>query len=168
MAETSDPDRPADLGRLPRDLGVGIAILAFCAVAYVITLGFDEAPAALAQNVQPATFPRMVIGVITAMTLLMMALGLGQPSRRKALPALMVPVTGAMMLGFVLAFDTLGAFEAMVLFALVMPVLWGARNPVALIGFALLFPFAVYLVFVGALGLFFEPGVVFDVRKGLF
>lgn len=168
MARLHDIDRPADAGRLPRDLGVGLAILAFCAVVYVITLGFKEAPEALAQNVQPATFPQGVIGVIVALTLLMIALGLSQPSKRKALPDLMVPVTAAMMVGFVIAFDTLGAFEAMILFSLVMPILWGARNPVALILFALLFPFAVFLVFVETLGLYFAPGLIFDTRTGLF
>ena len=49
--------RPAAF-RLPRDFIVGACVLAFCAVAYAVTLTFKEAPAALAQNVQPATFPR--------------------------------------------------------------------------------------------------------------
>ncbi|MEM6972678.1 MAG: tripartite tricarboxylate transporter TctB family protein [Pseudomonadota bacterium] len=168
MALSEQTDRPADAGRMPRDLGIGIGILAFCAAVYALSFEIREAPPALAQNVQPATFPRMVLGVIVSMTLIMMALGLSHPSKRKPWPHQMVFITGAMMVGFVIAFDTLGAFEAMVLFALIMPMLWGARAPLKLIAFALLFPLAVYLVFVETLGLYFPPGVVAQTFGPLF
>ena len=154
---------PAETERadaIPRDVRVGAAILLFCALAYWITLGFKEAPAALAQNVQPATFPRLVLGVIAVLTLAMMALGMRGAGDAKPMPPLPVWLTGATMIGFVLAFQAFGILAAMALFAFVGPLLWGARNLLAVAGFAVLFPAAVYVVFVRGLGVWFEPGIV--------
>ena len=156
-------DRPVETGRsatIPRDVLVGVGILAFCALAYWVTLGFKEAPAALAQNVQPATFPRLVIGVIVGLTVVMMAIGARVRGGWKTAPPLPVYVTAALMIGFVLAFESLGILAAMALFAFAGPLFWGARNIPAVIAFAILFPAAVYLVFAVGLGVYFPPGVV--------
>lgn len=160
MAETELSNRPAEAGRLPKDLIVGLALLGFCAVVYWITLGFREAPPALAQNVQPATFPRWVIGVIAAMALLLIALGFRAREKTRALPPPPVFITGAMMIGFVIAFDTLGILAAMGLFAFLMPILWGERRYHYCALFAIAFPAAVYLVFAVGLGVYFAPGIV--------
>ena len=160
--ETAD-GRPVASGRsesVPRDMLVGAAILAFCAVAYWITLGFKEAPAALAQNVQPATFPQLVIGVIVALTIGMMALGLRSAGGWREMPPPPVYATAAMMIGFVIAFDTLGILAAMALFCFAGPLVWGARNLAAVAVFAVAFPALVYLVFAVGLGVYFAPGIV--------
>ncbi len=153
-------ERPADAGRFARDFLVGLALLAFCAVAYWVTLDFKEAPAALAQNVQPATFPRMVIGVISALAVLMITLGASRYEPRRRAPRPIMLITAALMVGFVIAFDTLGLTFAIGLFCLVMPRLWGARWSVKLVVFAIAFPTAVYLVFAVGLGVYFPPGVI--------
>ena len=160
MTDTSATGRPAEAGGLPRDVLVGVVILTFCAAVYWITLGFKEAPAALAQNVQPATFPRLVIGVIVVLTLVMMALGFRKRGGRRAMPPLPVYLTGAMMIGFVVIFDTLGILAAMASFAFVGPLVWGERNILAVAAFAVAFPAMVWLVFAEGLGVYFEPGVV--------
>lgn len=146
--------------RLPRDLVVALALLAFCAVAYAVTLGFAKAPAAVAQNVQPATFPRLVIGVIAVLSATLAVLSFRIDSMRKRPVRPMVWVTAAMMIAFVIAFDTLGFVAAMVLFGGAMPVLWGERRWTRVLPFALLFPAAVYLVFVVGLGVHFDPGLL--------
>lgn len=152
--------RAAQAARLPRDLVVALAVLAFCATAYAVTLGFKEAPSAVAQNVQPATFPRLVIGVIAALSALLAALSFRSDSARKRPVKPMVAVTAAMMVAFVIAFDTLGFIAAMVLFSLAMPMLWGERRWSLLLPFAVLFPAAIYLVFVIGLGVHFDPGLL--------
>ena len=76
----ADGDRSA---RLPSDLVVGACILLFCAAAYAVTLTFARAPAVVAQNVQPATFPRLVLGVIAVLTVAMMVFARGRPERRR-------------------------------------------------------------------------------------
>lgn len=146
--------------RIPRDLLVAIAVLAFCGVAYAITLGFAKAPAAVAQNVQPATFPRLVITVIAVLAAVLAVLSLRVDSRRKRPINPMVPATAAAMVAFVIAFDTLGFLAAMALFAAAMPVLWGERRWKLVLPFAVLFPGAIYVVFVVGLGVHFDPGLL--------
>ena len=144
-------------GRLPPDLIVGGCILLFCAAAYGVTLTFAKAPAVVAQNVQPATFPRLVLGVVAVLTVLMMALARRQPQRRRRRVPAMTWLSAAAMVGFVLAFQWLGIGPAMVLLCLGLPVLWGERRWHLVIPFGLGFPLAVYLLFVEVLEVHFEP-----------
>lgn len=144
-------------GRLPSDLAVGACILLFCAVAYGVTLTFDRAPAVVAQNVQPATFPRLVLGVIAVLTLVMMSLARGQPDKRRRRVPAMTWLSAVVMIGFVLAFQWLGIVPAMVLLCLGLPVLWGERRWHFVLPFGLGFPLAVYLLFVEVLEVHFEP-----------
>lgn len=160
MSMHTGEGRAAQAARLPRDLVVALAVLAFCAAAYAVTLGFKEAPAAVAQNVQPATFPRLVIGVVAVLSALLAVMSLRTDSARKRTPKPMVAVTAAMMIAFVIAFDTLGFIAAMVLFSLLMPMLWGERRWGRLVLHAVLFPAAIYLVFVVGLGVHFDPGLL--------
>lgn len=150
----------ASAARIPRDLVVALGVLAFCAVAYGVTLGFDEAPAAVAQNVQPATFPRLVIAVIAALSAMLAVMSFRADSARKRPIKPMVATTAAMMVAFVIVFDILGFVAAMVLFAAAMPVLWGERRWRRVVPFAVLFPVAVYVVFVVGLGVHFDPGLL--------
>ncbi|MEQ8815425.1 MAG: tripartite tricarboxylate transporter TctB family protein [Thalassobaculum sp.] len=150
----------APAARFPRDLLVACAILAFCAVAYGITLGFAKAPAAVAQNVQPATFPRLVIAVIAVLSGVLALMSFRADSARKRPVRPMVVATAVMMVAFVIAFDILGFIAAMVLFAAAMPLLWGERRWRLVLPFAVLFPAAIYLVFVVGLGVHFDPGLL--------
>lgn len=144
-------------GRLPSDLIVGACILLFCAVAYGVTLTFDRAPAVVAQNVQPATFPRLVLGVIATLTLVMIALARRQPDKRRRRVPAMTWLSALVMIGFVLAFQWLGIVPAMVLLCLGLPVLWGERRWHFILLLGLGFPLAVYLLFVEVLEVHFEP-----------
>lgn len=160
MASSSQTERPASAGRLSRDLLLGGVILLFCAIAYYVTLGFENAPAALAQNVQPATFPRMVIFVIVVLTVLMMVLGIRHKEKKRYLPKPAMLITGTLMVLFVVAFQTIGLLGAMFIFSIVTPLLWRARPSVTLVLYALLFPASVYVIFVLGLGVYLPPGLV--------
>ena len=160
MSDPSTTGRPHETGRLPRDFAVGLAILTFCAAVYWISLGIGEAPAALAQNVQPATFPQMVLSVIMSLTVLMMALGLREKEKRRGFPKPVMLVTAGLMIAFVIAFEALGPLAAMFLFCLVAPLIWGAKPSVWLVGFAVLFPTFIHLLFDVALQVYFPPGVI--------
>lgn len=161
---SEEPRDRADTGerpivaRLPRDFIVGACVLAFCAVAYAVTLTFKEAPAALAQNVQPATFPRLVISVIAVFSVMLMALSFRLPAKVMKPVPLMVPVSAAVMIGFVAAFGLLGFLPAMILLCLGLPVIWGERRWALVVPFAILFPAAIYGLFAVVLGVHFEPG----------
>jgi hypothetical protein len=160
MASDAETGRPVQTGRLPRDMAVGLALLAFCGLAFWISLSIEKAPAALAQNVQPATFPRMVLAVIALLTVLMMALGLRREEAARKAPKPVMLLTGALMFAFVLAFSALGPLAAMFGFFLIMPVAWGERPSLKLLIYALAVPLAVHLLFVVALDVYFPPGVI--------
>jgi putative tricarboxylic transport membrane protein len=144
-------------GHLPSDLAVGGCILLFCAAAYGLTFTFGKAPAVVAQNVQPATFPRLMLGVIAVLTLIMMVLTPRRSARRRSPVPPMTWISGAVMVGFVLAFQWLGIMPAMVLLCLGLPVLWGERRWHLVLPFGLGFPLAVYFLFAEALEVYFEP-----------
>ena len=150
----------APAARIPRDCVVAVAILVFCAATYAVTLGFAEAPAAVAQNVQPATFPRLVLAVIAAFSAVLAATSFRRDSRPARPVKPMVLVTGAMMVAFVIVFDSLGFIASMVLYSLTMPMLWGERRWRRLVPFAVLFPAAIYAVFVLGLGVHFDAGLL--------
>lgn len=160
MTERTE-DEPQAVGRrstgLPSDVIVGGAILLFCAMAYAVTLSFDKAPAVVAQNVQPATFPRLVVGVIAVLTINMMVPAPGRPARQRSpLPA-MTWLSAGIMVGFVIAFQWLGILPAMTLLCLGLPVLWDERRWHVVLPFGLGFPLAVYFLFVEILEVHFEP-----------
>ena len=160
MSDKTTVDRAAHAARLPRDFIIGLCIVVFCAITYWITLGFAEAPAAVAQNVQPATFPRLVASVIAVLAVALMAISFRKDSRPGKPVPLMVLMTGAMMLAFVLAFANLGFIIAMVFFCFCMPILWGERRWHAIIPYAILFPGAVYALFALVLDVHFDAGIL--------
>ncbi|WP_420405450.1 tripartite tricarboxylate transporter TctB family protein [Nisaea sp.] len=159
MTSENETGRAATAARLPRDFVVGAGVLAFCAIAYFVTLDFKEAPAAVAQNVQPATFPRLVISVLTVLALALMAISFRADSKPARSIPLMVPMTGAMMLGFVLLFQSAGIIIAMAAFCLAMPLLWGERRWHIILPFAVLFPAAIYSLFAIGLDVHFDAGL---------
>lgn len=143
--------------RFPPDLIVAAGVIAFCALAYTITLTFKEAPAAVAQNVQPATFPRLVIAVMAVLAAVVGLQAYRRPGRRPAAMPAMVPVSATVMIAFVATFQLLGIVPAMVLLCAGLPVLWGERRWRLILPFALLLPAAVMLLFGTVLGVYFEP-----------
>ena len=160
MASKPSVDRAASAARFPRDMVIGFCIVVLCAIAYWITLSFADAPAAVAQNVQPATFPRLVISVIAVLALdIMVNTFRKDSSQGKSVPA-MVAMTGAMMLAYVVAFEAIGFIFAMVLFSFFMHVIWGERRWHAVIPFAVLFPGAIYALFAFGLGVHFDAGIL--------
>jgi len=160
MSERPEAEGEADggrSGRLSSDLIVGVCILLFCAAAYGVTLTFARAPAVVAQNVQPATFPRLVLVVIAVLTVGMMLLARGRAERRRGRIPAMTWLSAAIGVGFVLAFQWLGIVPAMILLCLGLPVLWGERRWHLVIPFGIGFPLAVYLLFAETLEVHFEP-----------
>jgi len=161
MSETPETDgRAADgmsVARIPRDAIVGAAILAFCLAVWLVTLGFKEAPAAIAQNVQPATFPRMVLLVMAVLTATIMALSFRRQDKPKKTLKPMLWPSAAIMPGFVLAFEFLGILPAMILLCVFLPLLWGERRLLLIVPYSIVFPAAIYLLFAVVLKVHFEP-----------
>ena len=152
--------RAADKGfaaRIPRDAVVGAAILAFCLATYLVTLTFKEAPAVIAQNVQPATFPRMVLLVMAVLAGIIMFLSFRAPDQQLKKFKPMLWPSAAIMPGFVLAFQFLGILPAMILLCFFLPLLWGERRLKLIVPYSIVFPAAIYLLFAVVLKVHFEP-----------
>jgi putative tricarboxylic transport membrane protein len=100
---------------------------------------------------------RLVIGVIAVLSVVMMLGGRHRPATRKSTVPAMVPLSAAVVIGFVLAFQWLGIVPAMVGLCLGLPLLWGERRWQLILPFGLGFPAAVYFLFVEVLEVHFEP-----------
>lgn len=153
-AETSSPPR------LPRDAVVGGVVLAFCAAAFAVTLTFDQAPAALAQNVQPARFPQLVLGVMAVLAAIVVVRAFARPETPLKPIKRMVLISAAILVGFVVAIGAIGFFEAAALLCLALPPVWGERRWRLIVPYALVLPAALWVLFVQVLDVFFEPGLI--------
>jgi putative tricarboxylic transport membrane protein len=162
MSDTPETDaRAAEEGstarRIPRDAIAGAAVLAFCMATYLVTLTFKEAPAVIAQNVQPATFPRMVLVVMAALALVIVFLSFRTSDKaRKPLKSMIWP-SAAIMPAFIVAFDQIGILPAMMLLCFFLPLLWGERRFRFIVPYCIVFPTVIYLLFAMVLRVHFEP-----------
>lgn len=143
--------------RFPRDALFGVGILAFCVATWLVTLTFKEAPAVIAQNVQPATFPRLVVAVIAVLAVVIIAKSFRTAGKRPKPVPPMVFISAAVMPGFVIAFYYLGILPAMILLCFALPLIWGERRLHFVVPYAIVFPVLVYLLFAVVLGVHFEP-----------
>lgn len=148
------------------DLWVAIVVWAICGVLYARTYWFDSVPSSLAQNVQPTTFPRLVLITIALITLILpfehfrkLRSGIDLDEERSEKLSPVVPITAAILVGLVAVMPILGALPALILVAIVLPILWGERRWKVLVPYILLFPLAVLFLFAEVLQVTFPRGL---------
>jgi putative tricarboxylic transport membrane protein len=137
--------------RLHSDQRAAIAIIVIAAIVIAITYSFDEVPAAIRQGMGPEVFPRLVAGVIIALSVWLILSAIGkeqQPLERidRAVPIVMV---GAVVFMAVLWIAGLPVAMAVALLALGW--LWGERRWLAMAANAVLLPGVIWLAFVKGL-----------------
>ena len=102
------------------------AVIAVAAALFALTFGFEKLPAGLAGGFGAEAFPRLVLGVIVALAVLLFSAGpASEPQAR--IPA-MVYYTGAALLVFMALVPVLGMLGAMFLFLVGLGYLWGERR----------------------------------------
>ena len=160
----SETERGAAGGspRTYRDLWAVAAILVFCAAAYAVTLTFDTVPDTLAQGMQPAGFPQLVIA-----TMAVLALVVGWQSRAGSteLPDpvhRMVYLTSLLMLAFLPVLIWVDFFIAITLATFAMGWLWGERRLIGLAVYSVLQTVAIYVIFATILRVHFPHGILVD------
>ena len=148
------------------DLTLAVAILAVCAILYYLTTRFDKVPELMSQNIPPEWFPRLLIWVITILTLIIPFEHLfhekGKAHLDEDRSARIKPIsfyTAALLCLIVGLMPWLGTALDLVMVCALLPILWGERRIKVLLPFAILFPGLVTLLFTKVLGVFFEPGV---------
>ena len=145
-----------------QDTYVGVALLAVCAVIYWLTTGFPEVPAILSQNVPPTFFPRLVIGLITLLSIVLIFSGLGKSAQVNVRIKPVVLITASIIVLAGVLVGLLGTLLTLALIAIAIPVAWGERRlrPLGILAVGL--PAAIYLIFGLALGIRFPPGQLLD------
>ncbi|EAR52693.1 hypothetical protein OG2516_00664 [Oceanicola granulosus HTCC2516] len=154
------------------DIWVTFIVLSICAALYLRTFWFDSVPDSLAQNVQPPTFPRLVLGVIAAISLLIpfeyhrkLKSGIDLDEERAEPLKPIVLITAGLLLALVAAMPLLGALPALVLVTAALPLLWGERRWKLLIPFIVIFPLAVLFLFSEVLQVTFPRGLFGDLLR---
>jgi putative tricarboxylic transport membrane protein len=145
-----------------QDSLIGVCLIAFCGFVYWLTTGFDTVPPMLSQNVPPTFFPRLVLGIIIALSVVLILQG-----RRKTRdvnetvkPAVFVTAIIIAVAGALLSFA--GTMLTLFLVALVLPLAWGERRLRLIGALAVGLPVAVYVLFTLALGVRFPVGRLFE------
>ncbi|MDX1485817.1 MAG: tripartite tricarboxylate transporter TctB family protein [Alphaproteobacteria bacterium] len=149
------------------DLWITLVLLAICAGLWYETTTWETVPPALSQNIPPTFFPRVIIGCIVVLTLLLpfesyYAVKQGTDLDEDRSDRI-EPMTFLTALGLILIVglsEWLGTDLSMVLACLLLPMLWGERRWWLLGAFAILFPIAVHAIFVWGLNVHFLPGLL--------
>jgi putative tricarboxylic transport membrane protein len=148
------------VARSRTDLAVAGVVLAFCAVVFALTFGFDTVPAALMGGLGAELFPRLVLAVIALLAVL---IGLGIGTTPMAAPprvAPMVWITGGVVLAFMAAVELIGLWPSSFLLLVGLGRLWGERRLWALAASAGGLCIVLYLLFVKLLGGSFPNGLI--------
>jgi Tripartite tricarboxylate transporter TctB family len=160
--EKLPPGTPAHVRRLHSEYAITIGIIAFCAIVYAVTLTFPDLPPALSSGMGPAVFPRLLLGVIAALALLLAFLARGKTDEaREPIPA-MVYWTALAMVAFMGVLWLIGMAAAMFLGFVGLGLLWGERRWSILVIAGLALSALIYALFVKGFAIPLPRGVVGD------
>ncbi|WP_106418701.1 hypothetical protein [Salinicola tamaricis] len=95
---------------------------------YWITTTFSTVPALFAQGMQATAMPRLILGVMAVLTLVMLYQGYGHVEEDKPVISWRMWVTAGLLLAAFLLFEILGLTLTMALTCLLIPLLWGERH----------------------------------------
>jgi hypothetical protein len=122
------------------------AVLAAAAALFALTFGFEKMPEGLSGGFGAEAFPRLVLGVIAALAvLLFVSAGAGQP--QPPIPA-MVYYTGASLLAYMALVPVVGMLAAMFVFMVALAYVWGERRAWLIVLIAAAVTLAIWGVFV--------------------
>lgn len=133
------------------------AVLAVAAVLFALTFGFEELPAGLAGGFGAEAFPRLVLGVIAALAVILFAAPPMSAPQERIPP--MVYFTGGSLVAFMAAIAVAGMLPAMFLFQLGLAYLWGERRHWLVVCIAVATTALVWAVFVRGFGIQLPKGV---------
>ena len=162
MNSSTDREAAERPPRTYRDLWAVAAILAFCAIAYAVTLTFDTVPDAIAQGLQPAGFPQLVLA-----TMAILALAVGWESRAGSTDRpdpvdRMVYRTSLLMLAVLPVLIWVDFFIAITLATFAMGWLWGERRLIWLAVYSVAQTAVIFIIFSTILRVHFPHGILVD------
>ncbi|NRB54414.1 MAG: tripartite tricarboxylate transporter TctB family protein [Salinicola sp.] len=143
-----------------RDLLPGVVLLVMVVALYWITTTFSTVPALFAQGMQATAMPRLILGVMAVLTLVMLYQGYGHVEEDKPVISWRMWVTAGLLLAAFLLFEILGLTLTMALTCLLIPLLWGERRLGRIVIYAVCTPVMIYLLFTYALQLRLPQGIL--------
>jgi len=149
------------------DLILAVVILAVTGLLFYTTTRFEKVPDLMAQNIPPEWFPRLLLGIIAILTVIIpfehLFLGKGKESLDEDRRTRVKPISiysAAMLCSIIGLMPLLGTLLTMVFVCVLLPLLWGEKRLKVIIPFAVIFPGLVAFLFMEVLGIYFEPGIL--------
>ncbi len=121
-------------------------MIAVAAMLFALTFGFEKLPAGLVGGFGAEAFPRLVLGVIAALAVLLFVAG-PQSEPQTRIPAMVYYTAGA-LLAFMALVALLGMLGAMFVFLIGLGYLWGERRAWLLLLVSALVMAAIWGVFI--------------------
>jgi hypothetical protein len=134
-------------------------VVAVAAALFAVTFWFEKMPEGITRGFGAELFPRMVLGTIIALALLLAL----TPASDAPLPRIppMMWYSGASLLAFMALVRVIGMLPAMFVFLISLGILWGERRHGLLFLSASLLMAAVWGVFVKGFGVPLPRGLLF-------
>ena len=154
------------------DLGVSAVLFAICAILWWDTTRWPSVPASLAQNAPPTTFPRLLLGSVILMALLLpferiwkARSGVDLEIGGERAPKPVVFITAALLFLAVYLMPMLGIAPVMLGSSILLPWLWGERRWVHILVFAFCLTAAVTILFAYGLRVNLGFGLTGDIFR---
>lgn len=150
-----------------KDLYLALVLVAFGAFVYYEAGKFPPAPAVLGDTLNADVFPKILVIILLFLTAIIpfefkltpeKVAKIDKDRNEKTLPITWITIF--VLLTIVFLTDFLGAVLTMFVTCLIVPLVWGERNYVAVAIYAIVFPAFVWFLFNQLLGLYFAPGLL--------
>ena len=142
---------------------VSFVIIFISLILLGTTFTFDVVPPILNRGIQPATFPKALLILIIAMTIIIYYLATKNPWKiEKKLPKSFF-LTLLSFIVFVLISKTLDFFLAISVLSIFVSYCWGEKRLIYLLIVGIIFPMIVFVFFETILGLRFPPGIITNI-----
>lgn len=135
-------------------------IFCFSIFLFVTTFYFDEVPPILVRGIQPATFPKILLGLIFSLNLLLVYFFFSRPKKDFEKQSRIFYKTVGIFVIFPLIALKVDLILALMLSSIAITYFWGEKNLLLNLFLSIVFPILVFLLFEGVLGLRFPPGIL--------
>ena len=145
---------------------VSAVIIVISSILLYFTFTFDIVPPILNRGIQPATFPKALLILIIALTLLTYFISLKNPWKNEIKLPNSFYITLLSFVVFITVSKFLDFFLGIALLSIIVSYFWGERRVAYLIIVSIIFPLIVFVFFETILGLRFPPGIITNLYYG--
>ena len=145
---------------------VSVVIIVISSILLYFTFTFDIVPPILNRGIQPATFPKALLILIIALTLLTYFISLKNPWKNEKKLSNSFYITLLSFVVFITVSKFLDFFLGIALLSIIVSYFWGERRVAYLIMVSIIFPLIVFVFFETILGLRFPPGIITNLYYG--